>query len=153
MFYRFEKLVHPYPEEKPTRPPQKLMAFLWHCTQGFRGYIAAMALCTAAVGAFDALLLAMLGSIIDKLAILSPARLWTDARGHLLVIGAIIMASPLLIGLNDGFFNLGADPLVVGGRLMGVSHALRHISARTVTRRYALRIQKGGSETVQVGSS
>ena len=100
MFGVFEKLAHPYPDAEPMRPPQGLLAFLWHCTDGVRRYIAAMALCSAASGAFDALLFNMLGSIVDQLANISPERLWIDARGQLLVLAGIMLASPLLVGLG-----------------------------------------------------
>src|SRR6185369_1242711 len=61
LFRFFEKLLPAYPAAEPELPPRGLLAFLWACTQGLRGKIAAMALLTAAMSAFEALLFAMLG--------------------------------------------------------------------------------------------
>ena len=68
MFKAFESLVHPYPEQTPETPPTTLFAFLWRCTDGLRPYILAMTLLTAGIGAFEALLFSMLGSVVDWLA-------------------------------------------------------------------------------------
>ena len=56
----FEKLLHPYQEEVPPTPPRGFIAFIWACTKGARRYILAMTVVTAATGAFEALLFAMI---------------------------------------------------------------------------------------------
>ena len=61
MFAWFEGLVHPYPDAAPASPPKGFMLYLWSCTEGTRGYIAAMTFFTALIGAFEALLFAMMG--------------------------------------------------------------------------------------------
>jgi ATP-binding cassette subfamily B multidrug efflux pump len=103
MFRRFEKLVHPYPEAPPAQPPAGFFAFLWACTKGLRPYLAVMTLLTAVIGAFEALLFAMLGGIVDWLSHIEPARLWTEQRGNLLLLGAILLASPIVIALQAMF--------------------------------------------------
>ena len=60
-FQFFEKLVHPYPDGAVAPPPTRLMPFLWACADGTRRYIAMMTLCTACIGALEALLFAVLG--------------------------------------------------------------------------------------------
>ena len=59
-----------------------------------------MTLCTAVIGAFEALLFAMLGRVVDWLAAVEPARLWTEQRGSLLLLAAILAASPLVVALQ-----------------------------------------------------
>jgi ATP-binding cassette subfamily B multidrug efflux pump len=100
VFNTFEKLVHPYPDADPPAPPKGFFAFLWSCTLGMRRYIAAMTLLTAAIAAFEALLFAMLGNIVDWLSRVQPARLFEDARGELLLLGGVLLASPLVIVLQ-----------------------------------------------------
>jgi len=100
VFAAFEKLVHPYPDADPRVPPKGFFAFLWDCSHGMRRYIAAMTLLTAAIAAFEALLFAMLGNIVDWLSTVQPARLFADARGELLLLGGILLASPLVIVLQ-----------------------------------------------------
>jgi len=96
----FEKRVTPYPESAPEAPPKNFFAFLWACSEGLRPYILAMTLCTAVIGAFEALLFAMLGRVVDWLAAVEPARLWTEQRGSLLLLAAILAASPLVVALQ-----------------------------------------------------
>ena len=76
MFRFFERLLHPYPAAEPDLPPRGFLAFLWACTAGLRGAILAMALLTAAMSAFEALLFAMLGRVVDWLGGVQPSQLW-----------------------------------------------------------------------------
>jgi ATP-binding cassette subfamily B multidrug efflux pump len=100
LFRWFENRVTPYPEFAPEAPPKNFFAFLWACSEGLRPYILAMTLCTAVIGAFEALLFAMLGRVVDWLAAVEPARLWTEQRGSLLLLAAILAASPLVVALQ-----------------------------------------------------
>ena len=68
LFRYFEKLLSPYPAAEPALPPKGFFAFLWACTDGLRGKVAWLALLTAAMAAFDALMFAFLGRVIDWLA-------------------------------------------------------------------------------------
>jgi ATP-binding cassette subfamily B multidrug efflux pump len=99
VFRRFESLVATFPDARPLPPPREFFAFLWDCTQGLRPYIAVMTLCTCAIAAFEALLFAMLGRIVDWLAAVEPAQLWTQERGTLLALGALLAASVAVVGL------------------------------------------------------
>ncbi|MDR1425322.1 MAG: ABC transporter ATP-binding protein/permease [Azoarcus sp.] len=93
VFHLFERLVDPYPDTPPAPAPRGFFAFLWRGTEGTRGLIAAMTVCTAIAGAFEALLFAMLGKVVDWLAKVEPARLW-ESEGHkLLLLAGIITAS------------------------------------------------------------
>jgi ATP-binding cassette subfamily B multidrug efflux pump len=99
----FERLLYPYSEEVPATPPHGFIAFIWSCTKGARKYILAMTLVTAATGAFEALLFAMMGRIVDWLAHVQPALLWQQERTHLLLLAAVVMASVLLVALQTFF--------------------------------------------------
>jgi ATP-binding cassette subfamily B multidrug efflux pump len=100
LFRWFEKLVTPYPDAAPVAPPQGFFAFLWACSEGLRPYILAMTLCTAVIGAFEALLFAMLGRIVDWLSGVEPSQIWVAHRGTLLVLGGILAASVVLVALQ-----------------------------------------------------
>jgi ATP-binding cassette, subfamily B, multidrug efflux pump len=103
MFRYFENLVAPYPDAAPPPLPRGFFAFLWACARGMRRYIAAMTLFTALIGVFEALLFSVLGRVVDWLAKVEPSRLWTEQRGHLLLLTAILAGSILLIGLQSLF--------------------------------------------------
>jgi ATP-binding cassette subfamily B multidrug efflux pump len=101
LFRYFEKLVSPYPDIAPPPLPQGFFAFLWACARGVRRYIAAMTLFTAVIGVFEALLFGVLGRIVDWLAKVQPSRLWTEQRGHLVLLGAVLAGSTVLVGLQS----------------------------------------------------
>ncbi len=100
MFHWFEKFVHPYPDAAPATLPRDFLAFVWACTRGLRGYVVAMTLLTAVIGAFEALLFAMMGRIVDSLASVSLEQLWAKASGTLLLLGGALTASILVAGLQ-----------------------------------------------------
>ena len=100
MFTYFEKLLHPYPTTEPALPPRGFFAFLWACTEGLRGKILAMALLTAAMSAFEALLFAMLGRIVDWLGGQAPARLWEERGGTLMWLGIALAVSIAVVALQ-----------------------------------------------------
>ncbi|MEP6723432.1 MAG: multidrug ABC transporter ATP-binding protein, partial [Variovorax sp.] len=100
MFRLFEKLLTPYPATEPALPPSGFFAFIWSCTDGVRGKIAAMALLTAAMSAFEALLFAMLGRIVDWLGGQVPARLWEERGTTLMWLGTALVASIGVVALQ-----------------------------------------------------
>ena len=97
----FEKRVDPYPERLPPAPPNALLPFIWACTKGLRGLILLMTICTAAIGAFEALLFSMMGQVVDWLAQGRPDQLWVTHRDELMVLAAILIASPIVIALQS----------------------------------------------------
>ena len=99
-FKRFERLLHAYPEADPTLPPKGFAAFIWACTEGARGYIAWLALLSGFMAAFEALLFAMLGRIVDWLGTTPPARLWADQGPVLATLAAIVVASIGVVALQ-----------------------------------------------------
>ncbi len=101
MFRYFENLVSPYPNTPPPPLPHGFFAFLWACARGVRRYIAAMTLFTAVIGVFEAMLFSMLGHVVDWLAKVEPSRLWTEQRGHLVLLAAVLTGSIMLIGLQS----------------------------------------------------
>jgi ATP-binding cassette subfamily B multidrug efflux pump len=96
-FSWFERRVDPYPEAAPGPAPSGFFAFLWAGTEGLRPFILGMTLLTATIGAFEALLFAMLGQVVDWLAAVEPARLWVDEGGKLMLLAAIIIGSIALV--------------------------------------------------------
>ncbi|MBP7608511.1 MAG: ABC transporter ATP-binding protein [Steroidobacteraceae bacterium] len=99
MFRRFESLVETYPDAKPATPPRTFFAFLWQSSAGLRSYILLMTLCTAFIGAFEAMLFAMLGQLVDWLANVEPALLWATQRQNFLLLIGVLAVSPLVVGL------------------------------------------------------
>ncbi|MBT9489870.1 MAG: ABC transporter ATP-binding protein, partial [Rubrivivax sp.] len=103
MFAWFERLVDPYPETPPAAPPKTFGAFLWACSAGTRPYIALMTLLTAGIGAFEALLFAMMSRILDWLAAVPPAELWQREKSTLLILAVVLAGSIALAALQSMF--------------------------------------------------
>ena len=99
----FENLLHPYQDAQPVTPPTGFAAFIWACTKGTRRFILAMTLLTAATGAFEALLFAMMGHVVDWLGKVAPAQLWEQERGTLLLLGGVVLLSTVLVALQTFF--------------------------------------------------
>src|SRR4051812_19974110 len=100
LFRRFETLLHPYPEAEPALPPKGFVAFVWACTAGLRGYIGWLALLSACVSAYEALLFSMLGKIVDWLGHVQPHSLWAEHGPVLKLLAGGLLASILLIALQ-----------------------------------------------------
>ncbi len=96
----FEKLLYPFPASEPSPPPRGFFAFLWACTQGVRGKIAAMAVLTMIMSALDVMLIAMLGHIVDWLSVQVPSRLWVERGETLLWLVAVMVASIAVVALQ-----------------------------------------------------
>ena len=103
MFAAFERLVQPYPEGVAAPPPTTFAGFVWACSHGLRRYIALMTLLTAAIGAFEALLFAALGRIVDALGVVSPAALFAEHGGTLALLALVLLASTGLVALQSLF--------------------------------------------------
>ena len=93
----FERLVPPFPDGPPDQPPEGFFAFIWSATQGIRGLILLLAILTALIGAFEALLFAMLGNIVEWLSKVPPHLLWQQEKRTIILLTAVLLASPLLI--------------------------------------------------------
>jgi ATP-binding cassette, subfamily B, multidrug efflux pump len=99
LFARFERLIHPYPEDAPARPPRGLLPFVWACTHGMRGYVALIIVLVALVGAFEALLFGALGRVVDWLGSVAPQNLWSSEGNTLLLLTGLLLGSIAVVGL------------------------------------------------------
>jgi len=97
----FERLVDPFPDAPPARPPHGFFAFLWAATAGLRIWLVALTLLSAGIGVFEAYLFGMLGDVVDWLAKVEPAKLWEVERARLLALAAVLSGSVLLIALQS----------------------------------------------------
>ncbi len=100
MFAFFERLVQPYPAAPPPAPPTRFFPFLWHCAAGVRRYLLLVTLCTAGIGAFEALLFSMMAHVVDVLGRVRPQDLWAQQGHTLALLGGVLLASVVLAGLQ-----------------------------------------------------
>ena len=97
MFSFFEKLLDPFPQELPTRPPANLFAFCLHYTRGAWPLIFLTATLVTLVAATEVLLFSFMGSIVDWLSQVDKTTFLQVERSTLVWIGAVaLLALPLL---------------------------------------------------------
>ncbi|AXF84724.1 Putative multidrug export ATP-binding/permease protein [Ephemeroptericola cinctiostellae] len=101
MFNWFENRIDPYPTDNQTPPNSSLFAFIWACLDGMRGWVVAMVLLTAVIGAFEAYLFNMMGKVVDWLASASPATLWTSHAAEIRLMLTVVIVSPLVVLLQS----------------------------------------------------
>lgn len=100
MYRFFERLVHPYPEQETKPQSLSCSAFIWRCTKGLRPLIFGMMVCTALIGAFEAVLYSLLGHLVDWLGAIEPGQFWEQEKTKLYLITAVLVLSPLVVGLQ-----------------------------------------------------
>jgi ATP-binding cassette subfamily B multidrug efflux pump len=100
MFRYFEQLLNPFPHEEMQAPQKSLWRFLWDNSQGLRLFIVGMTFCTGLIAAFEAVLFALMGKIVDWLANISPAQFWHQQGVWMMVISAILLLSTLPIAIQ-----------------------------------------------------
>lgn len=103
MFKRFEQLINPFSESLIATPHQSFWRFAWGCTKGFRPYLAGMTIFTALIAAFEALLFAMMGKVVDWLSHVPPAEIWSREGERLVWISIALVVSVVLIALQTLF--------------------------------------------------
>ena len=97
MFKYFEKLLNPFPEDFLVIPPKDLLPFIWLCTKNLRWLILCMALLTAFIGGFEAVLFSYMGSLVDLLNNSSRNDFWDQHFSMLLSASLILILSTVLI--------------------------------------------------------
>ena len=100
MFRFFENRLDFYPAGEPALPPRRLVPFVWACTQGMRGLIALLTVLAALRAAFDALLFALLGRVVDWIDQADPAHFWAGHGPALAALAAVLLSSIVLIALH-----------------------------------------------------
>lgn len=100
MFSWFEKRIDPFPQQEIPVPPRQLLKFIWGTSKGMRQYLLLMGLLAAVIGAFEAILFAVLGKVVDWLTDLEPALLWSQEGATLLIVAAVIVGSIALVAVQ-----------------------------------------------------
>ncbi len=101
MFKFFESLVDCYPNKLPSVPPNKLVSFLWSLSKGNRIYFLVLTITTGMIGAFEAILFAMLGNITDILTATSPQFFWEENKGNLIFLVLFLLSGIPLVIIAD----------------------------------------------------
>ena len=103
MFKKFEQLTQPFSEAVDSIPHHHFWKFAWGCTKGFRPYLAGMTLFTAFIAAFEAMLFAMMGKVVDWLSDIPQSEIWSREGEHLIWLSLGLLLSGVLVALQTLF--------------------------------------------------
>jgi len=103
LFRFFENRLSAFPDTPMLLPSPRdgLLKFLWACTTGLRGWLLLFVVLSAGIGVYEAMLFAWIGNIVDWLGIYTPAVLWAEKGNMLLLMLAVMLASPVWIVLTS----------------------------------------------------
>lgn len=91
LFSWFENRVDTYPDRLPPAPQNRLLPFLWACTEGVRGWLLLLALGSAGVGLMEAMLFRFMGDITDWISTYTPQTLLAERGGDLAGMAALLL--------------------------------------------------------------
>ncbi len=100
MFQWFENLINPFPKDLIETPPKSLLKFAWLCIKDIKVYVGLMAILTAVIASFEAVLYAILGKLIDLMVTSGPSEFFNNHMSFLFLVGAIIIGSTLFVALR-----------------------------------------------------
>ena len=97
-FSFFERLVDPFPDGEPARPPSGLLPFLLHYSRPVAPWLVVMSLLTAAISVIEIALLGYMGRLVDWLASADRATFLDDNGARLAAVAALIVVGyPLVV--------------------------------------------------------
>ena len=100
MFQWFENLINPFPKDLIKTPPKSLLKFAWLCIKDIKIYVGLMAILTAVIASFEAILYAILGKLIDLMVTSGPGEFFNNHMSFLFLVGAIIIGSTFFVALR-----------------------------------------------------
>ncbi|MCW8109211.1 ABC transporter ATP-binding protein/permease [Alteromonas ponticola] len=104
MFSFFERLTKPFPNPPPTQPPESLVAFCRHYTQGMWWVIAIVSVLGALVAMLEVTLFGFLGQLVDWFATHDRATFLQQEKWTLIGMSVVvIMLIPGLILIRSLF--------------------------------------------------
>ena len=100
MLQWFENLISPFPKDIIQTPPKSLFRFAWLCIKDIKIYIGLMAVLTAAVASFEAILYAILGKLIDLMVASGPSQFFNNHMDFLILIAVILIGSTIFVAIR-----------------------------------------------------
>jgi ATP-binding cassette subfamily B multidrug efflux pump len=117
MFGFFERLVDPFPAQKPRRPPRGIYEFCRYYTRGMEPWLLLVAGLTAITASAEAMLFAILGQVVDWLASSDPATFIQESWVQLVVMSLFVL---LFIPITTALQSLVVHQTLMGNFPMAV---------------------------------
>jgi ATP-binding cassette subfamily B multidrug efflux pump len=120
VFKWFEGLINPYPPDDGTRPPARLLPFLYYYSRPALPYLALMGLLTAILSVIEIAFVQFSGSLVDWLAGSDRAGFFAQHGGELWFWAAIVLVAVPALALFSSLFQFqttfGVYPMMVRWR-------------------------------------
>lgn len=101
LFNWFEKRVDPFPQDTPQQPPDRLLAFCLHYTQGIWRWLILISILTSLIAVMQVVIFGFLGEVVDWLATANRETFFQDEFWSLFWMGAVVIVFlPALGALN-----------------------------------------------------
>ena len=102
-FFRyFESRIDPYPETYGYEQSKNIWQFVWSCTKGSRAWLFGLTFLTGLMGAFEALMYAWMGWIVDWISQYGVTEFWQEKSSALLWMLLAIIVSMVIAVVNAG---------------------------------------------------
>ncbi|NND81851.1 MAG: ABC transporter ATP-binding protein [Gammaproteobacteria bacterium] len=101
MFKWFENVVSPFPSDRAQRPPEGLLAFMWHYTKPFRFLLIGLLCTSAIIAGIEVYMFNVIGEIIDWMQVSDPATFFTTHKTQLIIIAVLIVVLWPLLNFID----------------------------------------------------
>ena len=120
MFRFFETLISPYPPDDGTRPPKRLLAFLYYYSRPALPYLALMAVLTAVLSVLEIGFIQFSGDLIDWMGKADRAAFVSQYAGSLWFWALVVLIAVPLLTLFASLFQFqttfGVYPMLVRWR-------------------------------------
>ena len=114
MYRLFERITKPFPQDKPTQPPNTLLAFCLHYTKGMGLSLALLSLSAALLAILEVSLFSYMGQLVDWLAIYTPQTLFVEQQSELTKMALMLL--PVVVFFHSAILHqalLGNYPMSI----------------------------------------
>lgn len=117
MYRLFERITKPFPQDKPTQPPDTLLAFCLHYTKGMGLSLALLSLSAALLAILEVSLFSYMGQLVDWLAIYTPQTLFVEQQSELTKMALMLLVVlPVVVFFHSAILHqalLGNYPMSI----------------------------------------
>ena len=117
MYRLFERITKPFPQDKPTQPPNTLLAFCLHYTKGMGLSLALLSLSAALLAILEVSLFSYMGQLVDWLTIYTPQTLFVEQQSELTKMALMLLVVlPVVVFFHSAILHqalLGNYPMSI----------------------------------------
>jgi len=117
LFSYFESFIKPFPDAPATRPPDKLLPFVWHYSRDVLPWLLVMGAITALISILEVSLFSYLGNLVDWLSTGEAETFVERESGKLIWIATIVL---VLLPLITFIHSLIVHQTVIGNYPMAI---------------------------------